>query len=528
MKRITYILFALAVSLSACHTKHNETESHEHSESCSHEAEATTEHEHEGEDSHAGHNHGEIKLQITAYSNDFELFAEATPLSVGEKAEVLIHFSSIPDFKPLTDATITAHLIVNGKKISQQLQPVRKGIFEFDIEPTVPGEAVLRFDIQTAKENYQLEATGLQVYSDEHEAIHEAEEIEAMIPSTNTIAFTKEQSWKIDFATAQANKQTFGQVIKTTAQIQSLPASERIITARTNGTVLFSPEIISEGKNLKSGQSLFTISANGLADNNLAVRYAESETNFEKEKADYERKQNLAKDKIVSEKELADAKASFENAKTVFNNLKTHFNASGQTVSSPMNGYVKEILVENGQYVEAGQPLVRVAQNQKLLLRTEVQQKYAQALQHFSTAVIRTSSDQQSYPLEQFNGKLVSVGQSAEGANYLIPVVLQLDNPGTFLPGGFVELFLKTTSEKEILTVPNSALLEEQGAYFVLVQVHPELFEKREVKTGATDGISTAILSGILPEERVITQGAKLVKLSQVAGAMDPHAGHVH
>ncbi len=60
------------------------------------------------------------------------------------------------------------------------------------------------------------------------------------------------------------------------------------------------------------------------------------------------------------------------------------------------------------------------------------------------------------------------------------------------------------------------------------MQVTPELFEKREVKTGITDGIKTEILSGLSTHERIVTKGAFLVKLAQSSGALDPHAGHVH
>jgi len=43
------------------------------------------------------------------------------------------------------------------------------------------------------------------VYSTEKEAHEVAENI--VLPKTNTIVFTKEQSWKIDFATEKATNQ---------------------------------------------------------------------------------------------------------------------------------------------------------------------------------------------------------------------------------------------------------------------------------------------------------------------------------
>jgi cobalt-zinc-cadmium efflux system membrane fusion protein len=66
------------------------------------------------------------------------------------------------------------------------------------------------------------------------------------------------------------------------------------------------------------------------------------------------------------------------------------------------------------------------------------------------------------------------------------------------------------------------------GNYFVFVQQTPELFEKRPVLIGVNDGRRTEIKEGVLAGERVIAKGAVLVKLSQSAGAIDVHSGHVH
>ena len=59
--------------------------------------------------------HEEIKFQYTAYSSDFELFAEADAFVVGETANVLSHFSRLPDFKALESGSMTIRLMVNGK-----------------------------------------------------------------------------------------------------------------------------------------------------------------------------------------------------------------------------------------------------------------------------------------------------------------------------------------------------------------------------------------------------------------------------
>jgi multidrug efflux pump subunit AcrA (membrane-fusion protein) len=66
------------------------------------------------------------------------------------------------------------------------------------------------------------------------------------------------------------------------------------------------------------------------------------------------------------------------------------------------------------------------------------------------------------------------------------------------------------------------------GNYFVFVQNNPVSFEKRSVSIGITDGQMVKVHSGVHAGERVVTKGAVVLKLSQGAAALDPHAGHVH
>ena len=471
--------------------------------------------------------HEEPKIQYTAYSDNIELFAEADPFVVGETANILSHFSILPEFIAVESGSMSISLIVDGKETNQTLEkPTRKGIYSFDLKPETVGKGNLVFNLINDKGTFQVVVSAVTVYANEHEAHEVAENI--VIPKTNTIVFTKEQSWKIDFATEKPTKEPFGQVIKTTAQVHSAQGDEIMISAKTSGIVTIIDNNVLEGKSVISGQSIFSISGSGMADNNSSVRFAKAQNNFKKAQSDYERLKELAKDKIVSKKELLNAENQYENTKAIFENLQNNFSASGQKVTSSLTGYIKQLFVKNGQYVEAGQPLVIVSQNKTLVLHAEVQQKYAHYLGAISSANIRTINDQKSYTFKELNGKVLSYGRSANNDNFLIPVNVQIDNKGSFISGGFVELYLKTITNSQALTIPNSALLEEQGAFFVFIQITPELFEKREIKTGATDGVKTEIIKGINANERVVTKGAILVKLAQSSGTLDAHSGHVH
>jgi len=471
--------------------------------------------------------HDEVKFQYTAYSNEYELFAEADAFVVGEVANVLSHFSVLPDFKAVEAGEITMVLTVNNKETRKSLdQPTRKGIYSFDIKPETAGTGTLKFEISNGAGNYDVMVPQVTVFT-RHQEAHEAAE-KAVVPRVNATVFTKEQSWKIDFSTSHPVLEPFGQVIKTTALIESSNGGEMIVTAKTNGVVVLTSNSLLEGTQVGAGQALFSIKAGDLADNNSSVRYAEAKSNFEKANADYERSRELAKDKIISEKDLIASKNQFENTKAVYDNLNQNFSSSGQTVICPMTGFIRQVFVKNGSYVEAGQPILTVSQNKTLILHANVPQRYASILGSIRSASIRTLHDNQAYSFGELNGKVLSYGKAVNAGNYLIPVSLQIDNKAGFTPGSFVEVFLKTGTNTQAVTIPNTALLEEQGSYFVWVQVTPELFEKREVVPGKTDGVRTEILKGTTADERIVSRGAMLIKLAQATGTLDAHSGHVH
>jgi RND family efflux transporter MFP subunit len=306
------------------------------------------------------------------------------------------------------------------------------------------------------------------------------------------------------------------------------PAGEMVISAKLNGMVYLTGKSMTAGAPVHRGQKLFSVSGEGLADNNITVRFREAENNFVKAEADYNRLKRLAGDGIVSEKELLSSRNQYENNKAVYDQLRERFPASGEIVESPVPGFVGQLLVKNGQYVEAGQPLMTVLKDQTLLLTADIRQKKLPVPGAFVTATIRTGPGNEVHSLDELNGKVVSVGRSISSGHFLVPVTLSITNPGGFLPGSLVEIWLKTNPFREAMTVPVNALLEEQGLFFVYVQAAPELYEKREVKTGISDGVDTEINSGISENERIVTKGAIMLKLAAVSGVLDPHAGHVH
>ena len=341
------------------------------------------------------------------------------------------------------------------------------------------------------------------------------------------INFPVDQQKKIDFEVVEVVTEPLYQVIRTSAQIVPSQESEKILTATTSGIVTFTNKDLVPGLDVKSGQVLFSIDNEDMADDNLSTRREEVEAEYEKAKLDYERKQALAEDKIISESDLIDAKTEYLKAKKHYDNMLKNFPEGKTLHRASITGSISGILVPNNSYVEAGQAIMTLAQNNKLYLRADVQSKYYPVLKDIKTANVRTN-DGIVYTINDLGGRLLSYGKTTDINNPLIPVTFEVKNNGNLIPGSFVEIFITAESDKMGVMLPNSAIVEEMGIYCVFVQTCVDSFEKRIITKGVTDGSKTQILKGVTAGERVVSKGAVNVKLAQGSAALDPHAGHVH
>lgn len=508
------------------------------------------------------HEHAHVQ-SFTAYTNQMELFLQHEGLEVGKKACVTLYATDLDDFKP-ADAD-SAKILINtgGKRLSATAKPEHNGIYHFDFVPEVAGHGTLYVDIAGEHAHFDVDVHEAHAHEGEyahshdvhagHEHNHAIGELHdhaghdhaashphghahshdtshpghgvATEGKPGDVSFSKEQSWKMDFATAVAGKSSFDGVIKVVARVEALPDNFTTLVATASGKVKFAGNIVA-GKNVVADEPLFYLEGSDVTDNDVSVKYAEAESEYVLSKADYERKKLLFIDRIVSEREYQAAEAAYRRAEARYTSMQRSYGDGRICLRSPLEGYVATLLVANGDYVQPGTPLATIQRSGNVNIVAELPVRYAQQLRNIKSANIELQSGE-SHALEDVNGGLLAVGSSVNECN-MIPVALTAAIEGV-VPGSIVTLYLASENkEVENVVVPRSAIVEEMGNYFVFVQNSPVSFEKRSVVVGATDGLVVKVLSGVHAGERVVTKGAVVLKLSQGAAALDPHAGHVH
>ena len=354
-----------------------------------------------------------------------------------------------------------------------------------------------------------------------HEAEEAAHEAESHGGHSDEIILTPEKAKAAGVMVETVTPGTFREVIPTSGQVLAAQGDENTLVAATAGVVSFS-RTVTEGMSVGRDVELLSVSAENLQDGDPVKR---ARIAYERAKGEYERAEKLIGERIVSEKEFNVLKENYENARIAYEALSPSKAGKGVAVKSPMSGYVKACFVKEGDYVTVGQPLLSVTQTRRLMLRAEVSERYYSRLHNIASANFQTPYDDKVYSLTDLKGRLLSFGKSSDGTSYYVPVTFEFDNRGDVIPGSFVEVYLLASERQNVLSVPVSALTEEQGLYFIYCQIDEECYRKQEVTVGANDGKRVEILSGLKGGEKVVTQGAIHVKLASASTAIP---GHTH
>ena len=474
------------------------------------------------------HSHnGTEELQpvvYTIYNDLFELFVEFNPLVVGDTTTFVTHYTWLSDFKPVVDGLLTITLQGPSTQNSQPANNDSPGIFLPEIIPNRDGVFELVFQLSGPGYNNEIKIDSVKIFHDLHDAQHEIVEEEY---HNEGISFLKEQSWKIDFRVQKVVLQPWHEIIRTSGEILQAQGDEIMLTAHHSGVVMFRKANLLAGSEIQKGESLFNISSSDLVEDNIQEEYLKAKAQYEKSMQDFERAQLLIEDRLITESAFLEIKLKFDNASNTFNTFKKNYYQGGAEIRSPQTGFVKQVYVSEGQYVETGQPLASISKNKKLVIKADVSQKYFQQLGTIHSANFRTIYDDKVYDIQDLDGKLISYGKNVAKSAFYTPLYFEINNIGDFISGSFIEVFLIGRVINDAIIIPKSAIMEEIGNYYVFVQISGELYDKRDVVIGSEDGNIVRIISGIKENDRVVTQGANRIKLASMSSELPSH-GHAH
>lgn len=352
----------------------------------------------------------------------------------------------------------------------------------------------------------------------EHDHEHEHEHEGEQGGESNEISFSPEKAKRFGVKSQEVKAGTFHETIKVSGQIIGAQGDEYVVVASSAGVVKLKNSI-AVGAHVGAGQALATISAKNMVggDQNEQARII-----YNNAKRELERIKPLYEDKIVTAKDYNNAVENYERAKAACASSRS---GSGGVATTAISGTVIELNVADGEYVESGAQIARVSKNARLVLRADLPASYAKQLVNFTTANFRTAESDEVVSLTDLKGRRISSSKSAATQPGYLPVCFEFTNNGDFVSGAYAEVYLVGSERQNVISVPVKAVTEELGTYYVYVQLDEDCYEKRRVEIGINDGCNVEILSGLKSGDRVVVEGAMVIKLAGNGGAIP---GHTH
>ncbi len=351
-------------------------------------------------------------------------------------------------------------------------------------------------------------------HSHEAEASHEGEHSDEIVMSV-------EQAKNAGVKVSKVSAGAFHNVIKVSGHIVASQSDETSVVANMSGVVSM-PRPITEGRKVSKGEVLFTISADKLQDGDPAQK---AKVAYEASKEEYERAQRLIKNQLITQSDFTAIKERYETARIAYE--ATSGNGGRVTVTAPADGYIYNSTVSPGTFVSTGQLLASIARTNRMYLQAELPLRYSKSASSITSAQFVTEYSPEVFDTQSLSGKLLSIGKTTSSSSAYLPITFEIDNNGELIAGTFATIHLISGERQNVISLPLSAITEQQGVNFVYIQNDATCYSKREVRLGMSDGKRVEILSGLHTGENVVTEGAIHVRLASAGGSIPGHS-HSH
>ncbi len=177
------------------------------------------------------------------------------------------------------------------------------------------------------------------------------------------------------------------------------------------------------------------------------------------------------------------------------------------SVSSPFSGVVIEKMVQQGQYVSAGEVLFNIADLSSIWVELEIYENESPYVHVGQQVEIRS----QSLPQSSFTGRISFIYPFLDPKTRTLKARVEMANPGiTLKPDMFVNAIIKQPLDSSIV-VPVTAVMDTGKRQVVWVESAPGSFESREVRVGQRSNDKIQILSGLNPGDKVAVSGGYLI-----------------
>jgi len=328
--------------------------------------------------------------------------------------------------------------------------------------------------------------------------------------SSSAIAVDAAMMQNMNLRTAEVRRGPLRRTIRTVGNVTHSEAATVAVTTKYRGWVV-KLYVDSTGQQVHRGDPLFDIYSPELYSAE-AEFLAVSETNAGPDATSL---RAAAADKLKFY-DIPDAQiASLEKTREVRKTL---------TVTAPIDGYVMEKMVVQGQMVEPGMKLYELVNHDTVWVLAQVYEQDLPLIRLGQEVLVSVTS----LPDAQFRGRTAFVYPTLDEKTRTATVRAEFHNPGHLLkPGMFAKVQIVSELDSSAVLVPDSAVLRSGARNTVFEALDGGKFEARDVTLGVeAENAMIQVISGVNAGERIVTSGQFLLDSeSQLREAIEKMRG---
>ena len=492
--------------------------------------------------------------QMIAWAGDYEFFIDFPILPAGEPVALAIHITA-SDGSPAPDAPLQV-VLRNGEQNVELAVPGTTYSGIWLPEATLPTEG--EWQISLRYEGTQCTVGSLVATSDRALAA----EVEAAGPSPDAIVVLKQQQWPARIRTEAVGMRELEERLPVVVHATPVPSASARLRAPAFGRLELAentdwPKL---GEAVEVGQLLGIVRMPllpgdpatqrstrleaadqaraleiGLLEAQTAMASAEihaenaatqltrvGELHDKGARSDRELELAIEAD-VLAEQALEAASRSLEAwVKAVARGRSEGVTAELTfELRAPCSGLVIEAAYAPGAWVDSADELMHIVDPGRLRYGVRMHVDDLARLESPRTFVRLPDGGTMELPGE--DGELLLARPPVDPGSHVGELVYEAPAPSGLLPGAVMQAQVSLAEPREVLAVPTSALVEEDGLTVVFVQLGGEAFERRVVRLGLQGLDAVEVLEGVSEGERIVADGAYTIRLASLSGSIPAH-----
>ena len=350
------------------------------------------------------------------------------------------------------------------------------------------------------------------------------------------VGLTALQMQKIGLELGSFEDKNLKSTLKVNGQLELPPQNKADVSAIAAGKI--TRIHVQPGQRVKKGTALASLQNPDFIE--WQQTYLETEGELLYLNKEWERQKDLVEKEIAPQKRLDKIESERVIAQAKLKGLKSKLQLLGIgipsgdlistiSVNSPLNGYVREIKVNMGAFVNPEHSLFEIVDNHHLHIDLKVFEKDLPYIKESQTIQFSL----QSQPNKMMNAYIFAIGKALDVEERTVAIHAEIkDEKAELLPGMFVEARI-ILEDKKVPTLPEEAITVDKGLYYIFVKEEEHEaethFKKVPILKGVTDFGYTEVklLETLSPNAEIVIKGAYFLMAQSKKGEAGG-GGHHH